>query len=302
MKRALIMEGGAMRSVHSAGALTALVELGFTPEHFDFVLGASAGACNMAYFLSGQTEYFWEMWSKSLITRDFINFRNFLTPGKPVVDVDYVVKNIMMEKHPVDVIKALEARPVFYIIATNCHTGKAEYFINDKPESFFEVIKASSSIPILYHKTVRLNGMEYIDGAVSDSIPVKKAIELGAKEIYVFLTRHEGYRKKKTVADNIVSNTLKKYPKLKDTILNRHIIYNESLDLLESKIEGIKIIIIRPKYNLGITRTTTDPQKLKNAFNIGYYDAMRELKKSQTLKKKDEFQSHPSFLAKGKLG
>ena len=61
-----------MRSVHSAGALTAFYELGFKPDYFDFVFGSSAGACNGAYFLSGQTDMYWDMWSKTLLSKDFL--------------------------------------------------------------------------------------------------------------------------------------------------------------------------------------------------------------------------------------
>jgi predicted patatin/cPLA2 family phospholipase len=124
-----------------------------------------------------------------------------------------------------------------------------------------------------------------MDGALSDSIPVKRAIEMGAKEIYVLLTRHGGYRKKKTLADSISASIYKKYPKISESILNRHIEYNECLEVIENQKEGIEINIIRPRYDLGISRTTSDPSKLKSGFLIGYYDALKILKMKNQFQK-----------------
>ncbi|MFN8578647.1 MAG: patatin family protein [Candidatus Sericytochromatia bacterium] len=276
--KALILEGGAMRSVHSAGALKAFGEMGYSHDYFDFVFGASAGACNAAYFLAGQTNEFWKMWSDTLLSKDFVNVKNILSRKKPVLNVDFAIEEVMLKRHPVNVKKILESNTKFYVIATNCSTGQAEYFLNDKEETFFDVIKASSSIPILYNKSVKIDGIEYMDGALSDSIPIKKAIELGAKEIYVLLTRHDGYRKRKTLADSLSATIYKKYPKIRDSILNRHIEYNECLEVIENQKEGIEINIIRPRYDLGISRTTSDPSKLKSGFLIGYYDALKILK------------------------
>lgn len=276
--KALILEGGAMRSVHSAGALKAFEEMGLTADYFDMVFGSSAGACNAAYFLAGQTSQFWEMWSDTLLSKEFVNLKNVFSRTKPILNVDFAIEEVMIRKHPVDVKKALSAKAKFYVTATNCKTGEAQYFLNDKEESFFEIIKASSSIPILYNKSVKIDDTEYMDGALSDSIPVKKAIEMGAKEIFVLLTRHAGYKKRRTTADSISAAVYKKYPKIRDSILNRHIEYNECLEIIENQKEGIEINIIRPRYNLGISRTTTDTRKIKSGFIIGYYDGLKILK------------------------
>ena len=276
--KALILEGGAMRSVHSAGALKALSEMGFSDDYFDFVFGASAGACNGAYFIAGQTNQFWEMWSESLLSDKFINIKNMFSRTKPVLDIDLIVEEIMVRKHPVNLQKLINSKTQFYTIVTNCETGKAEYFLNNKPENFFDIIKASSSIPMLYNRTIQINGAEYMDGALADALPINKAIEMGAKEIYVFLTRHDGYRKKRGLADAITAKIYKKYPMISDSILNRHVFYNDCLEVIENKKEGIEINIIRPSYNLGISRITSDPKKIKSAFLVGYYDALRVLK------------------------
>jgi predicted patatin/cPLA2 family phospholipase len=299
LKKALLIEGGGMRSVHSAGALTAFSDLGFSHDYFDFVFGSSAGACNSAYFLSGQTDMFWDMWSDTLLSKDFINFTNMLRPNKPILDIDFIINEIMVKRHPLDIKKIINSRTRFYVPVTNCHTGKIEYFINDKEESFLEVIKASSAIPVLYNRTVMLNGSEYIDGSVNDSIPIKRAVEMGATEIYVILTRHDGYRKNNTLIDNLVGSLLNQYPKIREALMNRHINYNECLDFLESLVDELNITIIRPAYDLGITRATTDPKEIKTSFRIGYYDAKRILKGKNIswLKELDESQSRQSFPA-----
>lgn len=276
--KALILEGGAMRSVHSAGALKAFAESGFSHDYFDLVFAASAGSSNAIYFLSEQTDELWPTWCEALLTKEFINIRNIFSRKKAVFNIDYAIENVMQKKHSINVDKILESKTKFYVTITDCETGQANYFLNDKKETFFEVIKASSSIPVLYNKSIRIDDKEYMDGALSDSIPIKKAIEMGAKEIYVLLTRHEGYKKRRTMADKIAASIYKKYPKISESILNRHIEYNECLEVIENKREGIEINIIRPRYDLGITRTTSDPKKIKNAFLVGYYDALKILK------------------------
>lgn len=276
--KALILEGGAMRSVHSAGALKAFAECGFSYDYFDMVFAASAGASNATYFLSGQTDDLWKAWSEALISKDFINFRNIFSRDKAVLNIDYAVEEVMKKKSTINIKKIISSKTKFYITITDCNTGFAEYHLVDDEDNFYDVLKASSSIPVLYNKSIIIKNKEYMDGALSDSIPIKKAIDMGAKEIYVMLTRHEGYKKRRTLADRIGAALYKKYPKIKDSILNRHIEYNDCLEVIENTKEGIEINIIRPRYNLGISRTTSDPRKIKNAFLIGYYDALKILK------------------------
>ncbi len=276
--KALILEGGAMRSVHSAGALVALNELGFAHDYFDLVLGASAGACNGAYFLANQTNIFWDLWTKTILSKEFLNFNNVFTT-KPILDLDFSIFEVMTKRHKLDLDKILTSKSKFYVVATNCDTGKPEYILNNKAENFFDILKASSAIPILYNKTVKLNNQEYMDGSITDSIPIKKAIEMGATEICLILTRHEKYKKHKSISENITSSLFKNKPMLKQAILERHICYNECLKLIETGIKDIKLTVIRPKYNTGITRTTQNPRMVKSIFQMGYYDAMKTVKK-----------------------
>ncbi len=279
--KALILEGGAMRSVHSAGALKAFAEMNYSDDYFDFVFGASAGACNGAYFIAGQTDQFWNMWNDTMSSGKFVKLQNFFYPKRSVIDVDFVIDELMINQYPINLKKIIESKTQFYTVVTNCETGEAEYFLNRKEDNFFNILKASSSIPMLYNKSTKIDGVEYMDGSISDSLPIFKAIELGAKEIYVLLTRHEGYRKKSGLADKITAKIYRKYPMIKNSILNRHVFYNECLEVIENKKEGIEINIIRPRYNLGISRITSDPRKLKSAFLIGYYDALKILKYKQ---------------------
>lgn len=276
--KALILEGGAMRSVHSAGALTAFTELGIPYNYFDMVFGASAGASNGAYFLADQTHQFWTMWTQTMLNNEFINLKNIFTSRtKPVIDIDFILEQVMLKAHPLDLDKVFESNTKFYVNATNCHTGKSEYFLNDKRETFYSILKASSCIPILYNKKIKINGSEYMDGAISDSIPIKKAIELGAKDIYLILTRHNGYRKKRTLPDKLAAEIYKKNSSIRESLLNRHNVYNETIEFIESKHDGINITIIRPRYNLGISRITTDPKKIRSGFLAGYHDAISVL-------------------------
>lgn len=268
-----------MRSVHSAGALTAFTELGIPHNYFDMVFGASAGSSNAAYFLAQQTHHFWSMWTQTMRNKNFINLKNVTSyRTKPIIDVDFIVEEVMLRKHEIDLDKIFNSGTKFYVTATNCHTGQAEYFLNDKRDSFFDILRASASIPLLYNKSVKINGYEYMDGAVADAIPIKKALEAGATDIYVLLTRHKGYIKKRGIGEKLAADLYKDRPFIREALMNRHNLYNETIELIESKIPGVNITIIRPRYNLGISRTTTDLKKISRGFLIGYHDAVSVLR------------------------
>ena len=184
-KLALIVEGGGMRGVLSAGSLLAVDLLGFR-HAFDEVYATSAGAVNAAYFLSGQgtvgiSVYF-----------DCINNRRFINPARltKIVDVDFVYDRVVPLLKPLDEQAIRNARPRLFFSVSDALTGSNELLDVQRIAAPIPLmLKASCALPVLYNRTVSIAGRRYVDGGVTSDLPVSQAISRGCTDILVLLTR-----------------------------------------------------------------------------------------------------------------
>jgi predicted patatin/cPLA2 family phospholipase len=271
-KRALVLEGGGMRSAYVAGALLAFHELGKT--RFDVIIGTSAGACCAANFLVGHPEYNQFVLEEHLASERFIKFGNILTP-KNIVDVDYLLDECFdtfdkIQNH----LKTSNTK--FFITTTNCSNGEP-IFMDASKENIREALRASCAMPYLYRKKVFRSGDRVIDGGLSSSIPIRKAIKEGCDEIYAVCSRPQGYRKKPNSFGWINHLAFPKYPHLARALWFRDRAYNADLDLLENPPRGVDIIAIRPKEKLPVSRVTRDRIKVRRGIQQGFYDAYQVL-------------------------
>ncbi len=262
--RALIVEGGAMRGVFSCGILDHFLEQNFSP--FDSFWGVSAGASNLAAYLA-------KMPGRNLkIYLDYSLRKEFITPsrlflGGDMMDLDWMWK-ITLEELGIDrqVLQA-EPRP-FFLGVTRQDTGQAEY-LTPNVDMLAETMKASSAVPILYRKGVPLNGNRYVDGGVSDAIPVEEAIKRGATKIMVLRSRPASYRKSKAKFGSITKRMLKDTPALVQPMLTRDLRYNQALSVIENPPKGVEIIQICPPEAFKLKRLSRSPQPLRAAYDLG---------------------------------
>lgn len=168
-----------MRGVVSAGSLLALDLLGFR-EVFDEIYATSAGGVNAAYFLSGQGRRGMTVYFDDIASRRFINpWRVF-----KIVDVDYAYDRVVSLHLDEAAIRASSVR--FLLSVTDAETGLNELLdVRARPEPVPLLLKASSALPVLYNRRIALDGREYVDGGVSDSLPIARAIENGCTDILV---------------------------------------------------------------------------------------------------------------------
>ena len=277
LKRGLVVEGGGMRGSHSCGVLMALVEHGY--HAFDVVAATSAGACTSAFLVSRQFDLLPKIWTEHLHGSQFIKFRNMTKRGASVMDLDYLIDQVFANTRPLNTLEIQKSKTTFYMVATDCETGKPKYFEGHK-DPILPALKASSALPIAYHQPVRVNDHLYIDGGLSDAIPIQKVIEAGCKEIIVVLTRPEGYRKKSPLIDFMPSYYRKKFPQLAEEIRHRHQRYNTTVEKIENKDFPAKLTIIRPNTKPIASRMTTNLAKIKASILQGYHDATEILKRS----------------------
>jgi len=262
---ALIIEGGAMRSVFSAGLLDGFLKNKFNP--FQFYIGVSAGAYNLVSYLSGQIGLSMHIYNEVANNAQFINYMRFLRGGH-LLDLDWLADKIASEHPPDSVMTCRQGKP-FYICATDVSSGQAVY-INIRPELFKQTIKATSALPLIYRGFPKINGIPMTDGGVADGIPVAEAIRLGAKRIMVVRSRPKCYVKKDTLWHKYIRWKLKHYPALAQTMRERVKRFDDALQIIQRPPDGIKILEICPPEEFTLGRFSRGTEKLKFGYKAGF--------------------------------
>ena len=268
----LILEGGGMRGVFTSGVLDYLMA---EDMFFTYVIGVSAGACNALSYLSRQPDRSRYINVNFANDPRYINMRNVLR-GKGMFNMDFIFNDIANELVPFDFETFHNINERFVIPTTDCETGKPCYFDNAEEADIFTAVQASSSLPLV-GVPIELDGYTLLDGGIADPIPVQKAIDDGFKRHLVILTRPKGYRKKPFRAKFTSKLLYREYPKLVETMLNRHEIYNKTLDQLEALEDEGKVFIIRPKGHEQVKRAEKDVSKLNALHEVGVSRAKEQM-------------------------
>ncbi len=180
-----------MRGVISGGMVTALDELRLQ-QTFDLVVGTSAGALAGAFFLAHQTRMGTSIYYEDLLGREWLDFRRLLR-GSPIVALDYLLDELMVEHKSLDWDRVLCSEIPLYAIATRVRDYKP-IVLGDfqSRDDLAAALRASARIPLVAGKPVPIDGEEYIDGSLKEAIPIDAAEELGATHMLVLLTRPRG--------------------------------------------------------------------------------------------------------------
>lgn len=267
-KIGLILEGGGMRGIYTAGVLDFFIHKNI---EVDLVVGVSAGGCHAASYLSKQYKRAFHSNVDYLNDKDYISFRNLIKNGS-IFGMDLMFNKIPNELYPYDHEAFYNSKSKFTVVTTNCETGEAEYFqLNDMKKDII-YLQASCSIP-MFANIVEIDGYNLVDGGVSDSIPIEYAINQGCDKNIVILTRDKTYRKNKVKFLPLIKRKYKNYPKLVRAIESRHINYNKSLDLVKSLEEKNEVFVIRPKSPVKVSQIEKNKDKLIELYNDGYSDA-----------------------------
>jgi predicted patatin/cPLA2 family phospholipase len=276
MKTGLVLEGGAMRGIYTAGVLDVLAENNLIP---DGVIGVSAGAVHGCSFVSGQTGRSIRYYMKYCRDWRFMSVKSFLKTGD-VVHEQFCYHDLPESLDPFDN-DAFERSPMdFYAVSSNLTTGKALYqLLPSVRGKKIDYIRASASMPLV-SRIVEIEGKKLLDGGVCDSIPLKAFQELGYEKNIVVLTRPEGYVKKP--ADVTLAKKLyKDYPLFVQAMANRHIHYNDTLSYIKEQEQTGNVLVIRPSKDLHIKRMDRNPLHVKAQYELGRKDALHKLKELQ---------------------
>lgn len=265
----MVLEGGAVRGVFTSGVLDYLMERGTYVSH---VIGVSAGSCNAVDYVSKQIGRTRDCMIVSEKEYSYHNGLRQFVREKSILDMDMVFDKYPKEIFPFDFDTYFASDMVCEIVTTNCETGKAEYMTESSGdrERLLKLTRASSSLPLLA-PMVNIDGVPYLDGGLADSIPVKRAFEIGNEKIVVVLTRNPGYRKKSTSRGmaQLYRRAYKKYPNLVRTTVRRNAVYNKQMELIEKLEQEDKIYVIRPMIPT-VSRLEKDCDTLTNFYEHGY--------------------------------
>lgn len=280
LKTALVVQGGGMRGTYSMAALMALEECGLGGA-FDHVLGASAGAINGAYLLAEQAKMAVTVYLDDISNTKFVSFRRLWK----VVDIDYLVDGVLKAHKALNVKRVMESRAEIHITLTDFSTGAGAVVTNrDRGLDLMEALRATAAMPILYNRPVTVNGREYIDGGLTDGIPLKRAIDLGCTDILVVLTRDPSFRR---VRPNfwlrlIERLFLSKYPELtRRAIFSEPETFNEAMKTIENRVneKNVRIAVVYPSdMSKMVSRTTNDRSELLDCALMARNDMRRLLR------------------------
>ena len=275
-KVGLILEGGGMRGIYTAGVLDFFIEKNI---EVDLVVGVSAGGCHGASYLSKQHKRAFHTNVDYLHDKNYLSFSNLIKTGS-IFGMDMMFNKIPNELYPYDHETFKKSKSEFVVVATNCITGRAEYFTLTDMQKEILYLQASCSIP-MFSNIVDVDGYKLVDGGVSDSIPIEYAIKRGCNKNIVVLTRDKTYSKNKvnSLATSFVKRKYKQYPNLVRAIENRHINYNKSLDLVKKLEESNDALVIRPKSVVKVSQVEKNYDKLYNLYMDGYNDAKESYNK-----------------------
>lgn len=273
MKVGLVLEGGAMRGMYTAGVLDTFLDNNI---EIDGIIGVSAGVLFGVNYLSKQRGRVIRYNKRFINDKRYMGFWSLLTTGN-IINKEFSFYEVPKKLDVFDNDTFVKSKTDFWATVTNIETGEAEYIKLDDLFAQMEVLRATSAMPYV-SKIVELESGKYLDGGISDSIPVDKCKELGYDKIIVVLTRPLDYRKKKP-KEVIAKIFYRRYPKFAKTVNNRYKMYNETVEKIIDMENKKEIFVIRPSRLVNVKRIEKNPEKLQEMYELGLEDSKNSLEK-----------------------
>ncbi len=257
-----------MRATYASGVVAALHRAGLRPAA---VYGTSAGGAIAAWFASGQIETGLATWER-VGDRRLMSWRRALL-GKPVLDGRLIYREMYPNFWKLDADALRRAPFPVRVTVTDADTGEALYPDLREADDPFVLLHATTALPVLSDAPVEWQGRRLVDGGTADPIPVARALADGHKEIVVVANRPAGERKPEpALAVRLVA---RKFPALREHAALHHQYHNDAVRLAESPPEGVRVTLIRPARDTGVSRMTRDVGRLRAAIEQGQRDGER---------------------------
>ena len=271
MKVGLVLEGGGMRALFTAGVLDALLDI--KELDIDGIVGVSAGALFGVNYVSGQKERAIRYNIKYARDKRYMGFYSWITTGN-AVNEEFAFYEIPFKLDVFDQEKFKQSKIDFYVVMTNVESGKPEYVLIKDVFKQMEYLRATSALPFA-SKIIEINGKKYLDGGISDSIPIDYCEDLGYDKIILVLTRPKNTHKEDKL-NFLYKLVYRKYPNLVERLINMGKDYEVVLKKIKDLENENKIFVIRPPEVLKIGRLEKNEDKIQNVYDIGLNTGIKE--------------------------
>ena len=272
MKIGLVLEGGGMRGLFSAGVLDALLEL--KDLSVNGIVGVSSGALFGVNYVSKQKERAVRYNKKYADDKRYMGLYSWITTGN-AVNKDFAFYELPYKLDVFDNETFKKAKTDFYVVMTNVESGKPEYVLIEDAFAQMEYLRATSALPFA-SKIIEINGKKYLDGGISDSIPIDFCESLGYDKIIAVLTRPEGTYKEDKLGF-LYKLVYRKYPNLVKSLLNMATDYEKVLAKIKDLENKGKIFVVRPPEVLKIGRLEKNRDKIQKVYDTGLNTGLKEL-------------------------
>ena len=272
MKVGLVLEGGGMRALFTAGVLDALLDV--KELNIDGIVGVSAGALFGANYVSGQKERAIRYNKKYARDKRYMGLYSWITTGN-AVNEEFAFYEIPFKLDVFDQEKFKQSKIDFHVVMTNIENGQAEYILIEDVFEQMEYLRATSALPFA-SKIIEINGKKYLDGGISDSIPIDYCESLGYDKIILILTRPEDAHKNDKLSF-LYKLVYRKYPNLVERLINMGKDYEIVLKKIKDLENKNKIFVIRPPQVLKIGRLEKNEDKIQNVYDIGLNTGKKEI-------------------------
>lgn len=287
----LVLEGGGMRGIYTAGVLDFFMEKDI---YLPYVIGVSAGACNATSYISRQKGRNKKAIINYVDCPTFLGIKPLMQESS-LLGMNLIFEDIPKKYEPFDFEAFFNSNQKFIIAATDCEKAEPYYVDKDNLGKFnysefrntkmLQAVRASSSLPFI-SPYVEFNGKKLLDGGIVNPIPIKKAQEDGIEKNVIILTRNKEYRKSQIkYSDKIVQKVYNK--NLSEVVKDRHNNYNETLNYIEDLEKQGNTFVIRPSKPINIDRFEKNKNKLEEVYRMGYNDALKQYANLQKFIKSD---------------
>lgn len=269
MKTALVLEGGAFRTIFSSGVCDAFLDAGLPMP--DYTVGVSAGMAYGVSYLSRQKRRNLKLLMHYANDRRYMGLRNWINPrNRCYFGLEFAYETIPNRLVPFDYDTFAAYPGLAEAVVTDLTSGRAAYLQVPRRDDKFLLLQATCAIPLLFPPIV-IDGVPYLDGGCADAIPWRRALELGCDRLVVVLTRERGYRKQPDHAGAVMERAFRKHPAFLHTLSDRAERYNRCREELFALEKAGKALVIAPKSTQGFSRMERDTRKILALWQDGYF-------------------------------
>lgn len=269
-KLGLVVEGGGMKCAYNAGILDAFLDQGIT---FDYCIGVSGGAGNLASYLAGQRGRNLRFFTEHIHSAKYFGIKSFFKTGD-LFGLQYIYGELTNStgKDPLDFAAIMKNPAEYQLVATNALTGQPEYFgKRDMKQDDYRLIMASCALPAAC-RPVQIDGALYFDGGIVDAVPVRHALEEGCDRLVVILSKPRSYVRKPQTMRPVYSWRCRKYPKIVDLIDHRHITYNQNLKEVFELEQSKQAFVFAPSRSIRVGTFSMKEKAERELYALGLED------------------------------